>query len=132
MSMSSPRGAEAYRRIEAESRSPMELVIMLYDGALRFVGEARDATVRKDLAARGAAVTRVLAIVGELQSTLNVKDGGAVAGELDRLYSYVTSRLIDVTAKQDAKALDEVHKLLSTLRDAWVQLASTPAGTAQP
>ena len=126
-----PRGAEAYRRIEAESRSPMELVIMLYDGAIRFVGEARAASARRDVAARGAALSRALAIVAELQNTLNVREGGAVAEELDRLYTYVTSRLIDVTSKQDGHALDEVHKLLSTLRDAWSQIAGAPA-TMQP
>jgi len=38
-----PRGADAYRRVEAESRSPIELVVMLYDGVLRFVADARDA-----------------------------------------------------------------------------------------
>ncbi len=103
-----PRGAEAYRRIEAESRSPLELVLMLYDGAIRFVGEAKAAVARNDVAARGQAISRAIAIVSELQNTLNVDQGGDVARELNRLYSYVNTRLLDVTAKGDASALDAV------------------------
>ena len=128
--MAPPRGAEAYRRIEAESRSPMELVVMLYDGAIRFVGEARAAMARRDVAARGEAISRTLNIVAELQNTLNIAEGGTIAQELDRLYTFINLRLLDVTLKQDAAALDEVEKVLVTLRDGWAQIATTvPAGS---
>ena len=123
------RGAEAYRQTEARSRSPLELVVMLYDGALRFVGEAIDADRQKQYGVRGQAISKTLAILGELQSTLNVAKGGDVAAELDRLYSYMQGRLIDVSAKKDAGALPEVQKLLTTLRDGWAQIAS-PAAVA--
>ena len=58
--MRTTRGAEAYRRMEAESRSPMELVVMLYDGAIRFAAEARDAIARNDVRARTDASQRAL------------------------------------------------------------------------
>ena len=122
MSMS-PRGADAYRRTAVQSSSPLGLVVMLYDGAIRFVLEARDAIARKDVAARTNAVSRALAIVAELQNTLNVKEGGKVAEELDRLYTYMNGRLLDVTARADDDAAKEVHKLLTTLREAWSQIA---------
>lgn len=103
---------------------------MLYDGAIRFVGEAKAAVARQDIAARGAAISRALTIVAELQNTLNLQDGGAIAQELDRLYTYINTRLLDVTLKKDAGALDEVEKVLVTLRDGWVQIAAhVPAGT---
>src|SRR5262245_56495791 len=101
------RAAQAYRRVESESRSPLELVVMLYDGALRFLGEAADAAARGDLRARSHAVSRVLAIVAELQNTLDLEKGGAVADQLDDLYTYITSRLIDVALKKDVTAIDE-------------------------
>ena len=126
-----PRGAEAYRRTEAQSRSPVELVIMLYDGALRFVGEARAAVARNDIRTRGEAVSRALAIVSELQNTLSVDTGGDIARELDRLYTYINYRLLDVSAKRDAAALDEVQKLLLTLREAWSQIATTTPGVTR-
>ena len=104
---------------------------MLYDGALRFVGEARAAVARNDVKARGAATSRAIAIVSELQNTLNVDQGGDVARELNRLYSYLNGRLLDVSAKRDISALDEVHKLLSTLREGWSQASAGSAGDAR-
>ena len=130
--MAAARGAEAYRRIEAESRSPMELVLMLYNGALRFVDEARDAMARKDVRARGDAISRALAIISELQNTLNVAEGGDIAAELDRLYTYINTRLLDATAQQDAAALEDVRKVLLTLRDGWAQLAGSVTGAPRP
>ena len=129
--MPMPRGADAYRRVEAESRSPIELVVMLYDGALRFVADARDAHQGQDLIRRARAVSRAMAIVAELQNTLNVRDGGAIGIELDRLYTYISSRLVAVNATGDAAVLDEITKLLLPLRDAWAQITpGTPKGAA--
>lgn len=99
---------------------------MLYDGALRFVNDAREAHARRDLRARGKAISKTLAIIGELQNTLDMERGGAVAEQLDNLYTYINSRLLDVTIKQDLTACDEVHKLLSTLREGWAQAATQP------
>ena len=121
-----PRGIQAYRQVQAESRSPLELVVMLYDGALANVTQAREAAARGDLRQRGASVSKALSIVGALREGLNLSDGGAVAAELDRLYDYVTRRMLDVTARHDVSALTEVHKILSGLRDAWYQIASRP------
>jgi flagellar protein FliS len=113
--------------VNAETRSPLELVVMLYDGAIRYVNDARDAVERNDVVARTRAVSRALAIVTELQNTLRIEDGGDVARELDRLYTYLTARLLDVNVKRDRKALDEVHRLLMTVRDGWAQIGN-PAG----
>lgn len=121
------RAAQAYRRVESESRSPLELVVMLYDGALRFLIEASTAAARRDLRARAQAVSRVLAIIAELQSTLDLEKGGAVAEQLDDLYTYITSRLLDVALKNDSTAIDEAHKLLTPIRDAWSQVAAQPS-----
>jgi flagellar protein FliS len=124
----SPRGADAYRRTAVQSSSPLGLVVMLYDGAIKFMLEAREAIARNDVHARTTAVSRALAIIAELQNTLNLKEGGDVARELDRLYSYMSTRLLDVTGKADDNAAKEVHKLLTTLREGWSQIAAqTPA-----
>jgi flagellar protein FliS len=121
--IASVRGAAAYRQVEAQSRSPLELVVMLYDGALARLSEAGTAADAGDVRARGTAVTKALAIIGSLQETLNVRDGGPVAAELDRLYTYSSQRLLDVTLKQDVSGIREVHGLLAPLRDAWEQIA---------
>ena len=125
--MMGPRGVDAYRRTVATSSSPLELVVRLYDGAIAFVLEARDGIARKDVHARTRAVSRALAIIAELQNTLNVQEGGEVAAELDRLYTYMSTRLLDVTARADDDAAAEVQKLLGTLREGWSQIASQPS-----
>lgn len=119
-----PRGAEAYKRTSVQSSSPLQLVVMLYDGAIRFVIEAREAIARNDVRGRSHAVSRTLAIIAELQNTLNLKDGGEVGRELDRLYSYINARLLEVTAQGDDAAAREVQKLLTTLREGWSQIAA--------
>ena len=120
------RAAGAYTTVDAQSRSPLELVVMLYDGAIRFASQARDAHARGDRRARAVGVSRAMAIVSELQNTLDVKRGGELAVELDRLYHYLTTRLLDVTRTNDGAPLDEILLLLGTLRDGWLQ-ASTAA-----
>jgi flagellar protein FliS len=120
----SARGAMAYRTVGAQSSSPLELVVMLYDGAIRFLQEARDAHDRKDMWGRARGTSKALAIVAELHNTLNVEDGARVAADLDRLYTYMMGRLLDVTMKRDASALEEVQRLLGTVRDGWVQVSA--------
>jgi flagellar protein FliS len=128
------RGIDAYRRTEAQSASPIQLVVMLYDGALRFLNEARTAQSEGDLRRRAGALQRVAAIIAECQSTLDLERGGQVALELDGLYSYISARLIDINVKRDGTAVEEIYRLMSTLRTAWADaatqttLAAVPAG----
>jgi flagellar protein FliS len=126
------RGAAAYRTVNAQSSSPLELVIMLYDGAIRFLQLAKEADERKELRARANHMARALAIVGELHNTLNLDDGEAIAQDLDRLYDYMMVRLLDVTTKRDATALAEVQRLLSTLREGWAAVSSATASPPRP
>jgi flagellar protein FliS len=114
-----PTGADVYRRLQVESRTPLELVVMLYDGALARIGEARAAIDREDFAAFREAIGKALAIVGELQNRLDMKAGGDIARSLDSLYSFVVVALIDASVRGYRNPLDGVEKVLSNLRDAW-------------
>jgi flagellar protein FliS len=126
------RGAAAYRQTAVQSSSPLELVVLLYNGALKHLVATRDAVGRKDLVARRDNLSRTLAIVSELQSTLNLEAGGEIARSLDGLYTYVTGRLLDVNLKNDLSALDEAERILGSLRDAWAEIAATqPAAAAR-
>jgi flagellar protein FliS len=116
----------AYRQVEVQSRSPLELVVLLYDRAIAGLTEANQAATRGDLRTRATAVSKALAIICALQETLNLDEGGAVAEELDRLYDYATHRLLQVNTSQDLTALTEVQKLLEMLRGAWQQIATQP------
>lgn len=125
MSYMVARGVNSYKQTEAQSRTPLELVTMLYDGALRFLGQAREAIERRDIAARREALNRALAIISELQSTLNMELGGEVAAELDRLYEYANLRLLDAAMKNDVTPIDEVRRIFEILRDGWATVAAS-------
>jgi len=119
-----PRGADAYRRTQVLSRTPLELVVMLYDGALQFMATAEDAVRRRDIAVRGTALSKALAIIGELQSTLDMERGGEIARSLDDLYRYVSLRLLDAAARNDTAPIEEAARILRTLREGWQGIAN--------
>jgi flagellar protein FliS len=124
------RALNAYKQTDVTSRSPLEIVVLLYDGAIRFLGEAHVASTRSDRPSRTRSVARAQAIIGELQGTLDMERGGQVATDLDRLYTYMTSRLLDATARQDDTAIAEVQKLLGSMREAWAKIAVQPDAVA--
>jgi flagellar protein FliS len=126
MTPSFARGAEAYQQTLVQSRSPLELVVMLYDGALRFLEQAAEAMDRRDMPAKAEALSRSFAILAELQNTLNVRDGGELARQLDALYAHMHDRLVDANVQRSSAPIREVIALLKPLRDAWSQVA-TPA-----
>lgn len=118
------RATDAYRQTEVRSRTPLELVVMLYDGALTFMTAAQDAIQRGDIPARRMAISKTLAIVSELQSTLNMEQGGQIAESLDELYRWSSVRLLDAAAANDAGPVTEVAHVFRTLRDGWSDIAS--------
>jgi flagellar protein FliS len=124
-------GLNAYRQTQVQSRTPLELVVMLYDGALKSMTAACDAIDRGDIPARRDALSRTLAIVSELQSTLNLEAGGEIAASLDDLYGYANRRLLDAAMTNDPKPIIEIRRLLETLREAWQTIATPAALQAQ-
>ena len=120
------RGAEAYYQTHVQSRSPLELVVMLYDGALRFFEQAAVAMDKRDMAAKAMALSQAFAILAELQNTLNVSEGGDLARQLDALYLHMHDRLVDANIQRSSAPIRDVIRLLAPLREAWAQV-STPA-----
>ena len=127
MSAFAARGINTYRQAEVQSRTPLELVVMLYDGALRFTRDAKEAIVQGDIRRRSEAVSRAMAIVSQLQSTLDMDAGGDVALSLDQLYGFAHDRLLDASLRQDVRPLDEVLAVLTNLRDAWSDISAREA-----
>jgi flagellar protein FliS len=117
------RAAQHYMQTQVRSSSPLELVVMLYDGIIRQTTAAADAMARKDIRARREAISKSLAIISELQSTLNMDQGGDIAVQLDRLYSWMTESLMQATMTQDPAPIHAVKRILETLRDGWQQAA---------
>jgi flagellar protein FliS len=121
------RAAQSYLQTQVRSSSPLELVVMLYDGALRSTTAACEAMRRGDIPARRAALSKTMAIIGELQNTLDMKSGGDVAVQLDQLYGWMTSHLLQAAVRQEAGPIEDVRRVLETLRDGWHQIAKGSA-----
>jgi len=115
--------SNVYQQVEVNTCNKLQLVVMLYDGAIRFLGEARTAILNKNVRAKAVALDRALAIIGELQSTLQLEEGGDVAASLNSLYNHMNESLLLASAKMDAKPVDHVIRLLKTLNSAWTEIA---------
>ena len=118
-----------YREMEIRTATPEMVVVKLYEGALRFIRTAKASQDSGKIAARATAIGKALAIVNELQHSLNLKQGGEIAKNLDALYFYVTDRLLEANVRGTVQPLDEASGVLSTLNEAWVEISKRPRGT---
>lgn len=124
------RAVATYQAVQVASRSPVELVVMLYDGALVALEQARAALRAGDLVAKRDAMSRAFAILSELHGSLNLDAGGDVAARLDALYAYFIERLTAANANCDPEPIAEVIHLLSVIRDGWSAIAAAPLKVA--
>lgn len=130
MTLTPSHAASTYQAVEVTSRSPLELIVMLYDGGLAAMTTARDALARGDQLGKAPAFSKALAIVHALQTTLDMEAGRDVAANLDALYTYVSERLVEANVRQDPAPVDEAIRIFGTLREAWAQIAATPVSQA--
>ena len=119
------QGLEQYQSRAIQTASPGQLVVMLYDGFLRFAAQAQDALARGDLASAASRLTRAQDIVDELRVSLDMGQG-EIAGSLASLYRYVTERLTDARLAKDPDQVAEARALMAELRSAWAQIAHVP------
>lgn len=117
----------AYRSTSVHSgiaaADPHRLVIMLMDGALERIAAARGLMSHSSGGAeRAQLLHRAVAIIDELRNSLNFKAGGELANNLDALYEYMCTRLMQASAANKPEWLDEVSRLLNEVRSAWLQL----------
>jgi flagellar protein FliS len=115
--------ATKYQHSQVTHADPVQVIVMLYDGALSRISQARQHLEKRNLLQAGLAVTKAQAIVGELRKSLNMDAGGEIAVNLDQLYVYIHDLLVKATIENRIEPLDEVTKLLNELRTAWVEVA---------
>lgn len=115
------------------SASPHKLISMLYEGALVAVANAGVHMTRGDVAAKGAAISKAIAIIDEgLKISVDMDAGGELALNLASLYTYMSHRLLIANLKNDRVALEEVERLLRELRGAWEAIGAQPAMAPAP
>lgn len=113
--------ARAYRSTQASTANPLQLVISLYDGAVRFLGEAECAFQAGDAAVGRNAIVRAQRVVMELMAVLDHERGGELATSLFRLYQYMIERLARARQNGGGPEIREVTGMLQDLRAAWVE-----------
>lgn len=96
-----------------------KVLLMLYDGALKFVRFARTGIEEQSPRIKGENISKILAILTELDCALDRENGGPLAENLSRLYQYMMSRLTVANIDSNTEALDEVEALLSELREGF-------------
>lgn len=125
--MDDSRSIEVYRRQQVETASPGQLIVMLYDAAIRNCRAAREAIRQQDREKAARHLLKAQDIVAELMSSLNVAAAGEVGPPLLRLYEYMYRRLVEANIRKDRDAVREVESLLAGLREAWAEaLAGQP------
>ena len=116
---------QAYRDSSVLTAPPERLVVMLYDGAHRFLFQAAHAMRSGDLSLMNNRMQRAEAIISELRGTLNHEQGGEIAGRLESIYDFCQRHLLEARLKRDPERVEQVMKLLGELRDAWEQVATS-------
>ena len=120
------RATQAYMQTNVGTADQGRLLLMLYDGALKFLQQAREKMLEKDYAAKGILISKVIDIVNELSSSLNMERGGDLAVNLSNLYFLCTARLLEANLKMSVERLDSVSQILSGLRSAYAQIIDKP------
>ena len=125
----------SYQKVAAQTATPGQLVLMLFEGALRFLDRAHDGFLLEDPAERNTTihnnVQRTQDILHELNMALDLSQGGELALTLRALYEYMDRKLMESNVQKDARGIIEVRHRISVLRDAWAGMLQNPAGDGQ-
>ena len=111
-----------YRHNEINTSSQGKLIVMMYEGAMKFVNLAIEGVDSKDLSKKGLYINKAHDIINELSLALDMKKGGEVAQKLEALYQFILHQLTLANIKSDRKALESVLNVLTPLLEAWTQL----------
>lgn len=119
-----------YGAVKVTTANPGQILVMLYDGLLRFLREAQAAFVAKERARAGERISRSLAILENLLTTLDPTHAPELCERLQSLYVFSIQRLVRANVEQNPEMVGEIIRVLTPLRDAWstavAQLASAP------
>ncbi|MGV3755575.1 MAG: flagellar export chaperone FliS [Verrucomicrobiota bacterium] len=116
----------SYRQVATQTASPGQLVLMLYEGAIRFLERALAGYQLEDPVECNETISnniiRAQAILHELNVSLNMEAGGEFSQTMRRLYNYLDHRLMESNLRKEPAGVKEVLERLNTLRDAWAMM----------
>ena len=118
------RSPAAYKQQSILTAPRGQLVVMLYDGCVRFLAQAAHAMRAEQPAEARERLSRAEAIIDELLSTLDLEQGGVIASRLQGIYVWSIQSLIRARLEQDPASIDTVAELFGELRESWAQVAA--------
>ncbi|KHK02051.1 flagellar export chaperone FliS [Desulfovibrio sp. TomC] len=121
-----------YIQTQVSTTTQGDLVIMLFDAALKFLHRAKEKIAEKNYAQKGILISKALDILSELQGSLNVNKGGELAERLQKLYFFCSARLLMANLKMDVAKIDEVVGILNGLREAFSEANAMVTTKAVP
>ncbi|RYY03006.1 MAG: flagellar export chaperone FliS [Gammaproteobacteria bacterium] len=126
--MNAYQAAQHYSSVKTQTNvldaSPHRLIQMLFEGALERIAQAKGAMKQNQITRKGELIGKAINIVGGLQGSLNDKEGGQLAANLEGLYDYIIRRLTKANIDNDPSVLDECGRLLGELKSGWDAIAS--------
>ncbi|MFA5238948.1 MAG: flagellar export chaperone FliS [Phycisphaerae bacterium] len=118
------KGIETYRETAVTTQSKGQLVVMLYDGAIKFLKQAINEIEAGNTEAKGKYISKAIDILFELNTVLDMEAGGEIATNLRSLYMFMGRDLTEANIKQDTGKIKEVIKLLEELNQSWKTIVS--------
>ena len=112
-------GFRAYQETSITTQSKGNLVVMLYDGAIKFMKLAIKELEAGNYEAKGNYIDKARAIINELDAVLDMEAGGEIASNLRKLYLFMNQRLAEANTKKDPQRIREVIKLMEELNQGW-------------
>ena len=123
MALSRQSGVEAYKSTEINTANQGKLIVMLYDGAIRFLNISIDHMNPKTYDVVNTNIIKAQDIITELMLSLNMEEGGEIAQNLFNIYAYLKKRLLEANMKKDIAIIQEVIRLMDDLRSAWNEIS---------
>ena len=111
-----------YRQNEISTSSQGKLILMMYEGAIKFSKMSLQSMDKGDIAGKAKYIGKTHDIVNELSVSLDLKKGGEVTARLESLYQFILHQLTLANIKSDRKALESIIKVLEPLKDAWNEI----------
>lgn len=121
-----------YQKTQITTASRERILLMLYEGAIRFTRQAKTAMEARKIAEKGTYISKATAILSELMATLDFKAGGELAADLENLYIFMIDKLIEGNIHNNTECLTHVEKLLTTLYQAWKDVIENPRADGVP
>jgi flagellar protein FliS len=115
---------EAYKEASITTQNKGRLIVMLYDGAIKFLKQAIRDIEAKDFSAKGRSIQKAQDIILELNTVLDLEAGGEVANNLRSLYNFMSTHLSQANIKCDAQMVREVISILDELNQGWRAITS--------